>query len=71
MIIKCQECGEKMIIDRSAMLTSLPPRYTCTCPKCGNIQYEYCTTCDSGYSPDEITKAYDEAVEKFSEIGLW
>ena len=71
MIIKCQECGGKMSIDRSKVLLSDPPRYTCTCPKCGNVQYEYCTTCDNDYRPDKITKAYNEAFEKGVEIELW
>ena len=46
-MIKCEQCGERMNVDRSVVLTSYPPQYACTCPKCGNIQYELCSLCDS------------------------
>lgn len=64
-MIKCQECGEEMIIDRSKVFTSLPPMYICKCPKCKNTQYEYCSLCDSG---DSLKKYIKEVME---EQPLW
>ena len=44
-MIKCDKCGENMIVDTRVVLTSIPPMYECYCPKCGNRKYAYCSEC--------------------------
>lgn len=37
---KCGYCGyEKAEVDTSMVLTSLPPKYSYKCPKCGKVGY--------------------------------
>ena len=35
----CAKCGGDIEVDTSKILTSYPPKYRCTCKKCGNITY--------------------------------
>lgn len=44
-MIKCDKCGENMIVDRRVVLTSIPPMYECYCPKCDSRKYAYCSEC--------------------------
>lgn len=44
---KCSKCGTVMKPDLTCILTSIPPQYKYTCPKCGNVENGWC----SDYSP--------------------
>ena len=37
--MKCEKCGEKMMIDRSQVFTSIPPQYRFKCPNCGHLSF--------------------------------
>ena len=37
--LKCPKCGAKVKLDEGIVLTSLPPKYQYTCPKCGEVKY--------------------------------
>ena len=37
--LKCLKCGAKVKLEEGIVLTSLPPKYKYTCPKCGEVKY--------------------------------
>lgn len=55
---KCPKCGGEVIVDRSMVLTSYPPKYKAVCTKCGEISYPFCS---------EVTERFPEDLDSFLE----
>lgn len=58
---KCSKCGTIMKPDLTCILTSNPPQYKYTCPKCGNVENGWC----SDYNPfaDTAQREADKITE--------
>lgn len=52
---KCEECGAEAEVDMSFVYTSIPPKYSYKCDKCGHVGYVAC---------DEIYPARQEEAGK-------
>ena len=64
---KCSKCGTIMKPDLTCILTSNPPQYKYTCPKCGNVENGWC----SDYNPFADETAAKEADEITEDNTNW
>ena len=63
MTYKCPKCGGRVVVDRSMVLASYPPKYRAVCIECGETSYPLCSEVTEGFGPEE----FDSFLEKFSE----
>ena len=62
--IRCDKCGEEMIVNTSMVLTSYPSQYGLICPSCGNYKTAYCHLC----SENKKVQIYSEWCNLLSEV---